>query len=1312
MVVPGHQPPGTYNKKDMIIYRPDGTVLTDIEVDDESYHYAEIMGRDDVTLYFSLPQFFDFPVGCYIEYMAKTYTLYSVDKMRMEHRRDYEYTITFESATAEMGNYILTLLSAKPNNVWNWRGTEEGDFKFPFAGSSHEHLQLIASCMTFKTGVTWTVGSYVDSGDKLITYDTMTCLDALKQVATAFETEYSVNDHTINLGKVEFFTNTQEQITISYGKGNGLRPGVEKLIDTSEKAIGKVYIQGGDRNIDPSKYGSPTLHLPLSTYFDPTTSQTIDRYWWYDGHTVSDTQFAGARRFSCPTGRYISLAEDGAPIGEGALDLSEIYPSFIHTTEVAEEESRENHLWNLYTSEFTAGESTTTSINYGDCLIENGEQLSIIFQNGYLAGRQFGVEWATKEDPENEGQTIAYMKIVASQQDGIDMPNFVEGFYPRSGDQFIVFNCFLPDSFIDKAEMDMLKQALSYLWERMSPRFSIKGEVDPIWSASRWLNIGGHFKPGAYFRFVDPTWENEGVSIRISNVKTFINKPHQPIVEMMSGISRPGVSTVLQKIQAEAKVIPESYNYSGRSFTKRSFADAKETMEMLIKAGLENFSEAINPITVQTMQLLVGDESLQFLFWTDRTCTVQISNPINFNSTTKQLEYDTCALQHMTLGIKDIKPSSDRSLSEYLRWNMDTTPSAVLDDPDMPYYVYAKCDALNNGTNHLGGSFQIADKDHPIGMYDEVNRDQQTGEITGGYYNFLCGILNAERDGERSYAPLNGFSEVLPGQITTDIIRGSSGTSWWDLVQNQINIGNKLTYSPANGLRLQGALVVNGGGNSSVMGVWRGEYLPGNSYYEGDEVWWEDTSTHLISTYRCKTFTPSGNYPSDTRYWEVIAKGEAGNGIDGIPVDTFWKETTVNGTTPPSGQESDWKTTRPTGSNLRQGEFVWKRTRTLYTNGDIYYTYTSEYYASSGDNGPMLVGRGNYDKNDQGDYDRDRYGQIVHQIYYGTDERRDVVYYGGKWYMAKNVGGSFGGSDWDSSQTPSTPNAYWTSFEGNFSNIATGLLFAGRGYINNLSVQYLDTEHTTSGYITAEKNYLKMVDGNGNDKLSITGDNLEPLSETQGIEQSISSSSVRASGGVASDTHVLLPSNQFNVTNAANSVFLPDLKITVTRNRGDYETVDMHASYLIDGSPVSTVESNGFPAGYDETTIVFYLPYTSLSLPVGRHTISLELYAATPESNTLYSIAYEVQTAGSKIRVSYPTEFVQIGANGFRAAFSPSNYFASIKDANTNEVIHTMIQGNNGFRITSSAMQFTFDGGSTWYNAERNNSGYLVLSTS
>lgn len=1282
----------------MIIYRPDNEPFMDIQVDDESYHFAEIMGRDDVTLYFSLPHFVDFPVGCYVKYpepddpesSAPIYTLYSVDKMRMEHRRDYEYTITFESAAAELDSFILTLVQAATSMWGYWRGAREGDFKFPYAASSQEHLRLIADCMSLKTGETWTVGNYVDGGDKLISYDTMTCLDALKQIANTFETEYSVVGHTINLGKVEYFTSVAQQVTISYGKGNGLRPGVEKIVDTSEKTISKVYVQGGDRNIDPSKYGSPTLHLPLSTTQIPDPDhpgQTIliDRYWWYDGHTISATEFEGARRFSCPTGSYIVLAEDDVPISEGALDLSEIYPHYTHYVTDVEEEDAEKNWWNIYSNSFTTGQSIEGHINYDESIIKNDEELSIIFQTGDLAGRQFGVQWATKEDPEHEGETIAYMKIVPSQQDGLDMPSSSTGFVPDVNDTFMVFNCYLPDAYVDTAEMEMLRQALSYLWERMSPRFSIKGEVDPIWSASRWENIGGHFKPGAYFRFVDPTWENEGVSIRISNVKTYINKPHQPIVEMMSGISRPGVSTVIQKIQAEAKVIPESYNYSGRSFTKRSFADAKETMEMLINAGLEGFDAAISPIAVQTMQLIAGSEQLQFMFYTDRTCVTPITNPLTYNASTKQLTSVACALKHMTLEIADIRP--DRENGDYLRWNMAAYESAVLTETGKPYYVYAKCDALNNGTNHLGGEFILSEE--AIGMEDQVYRTG--GVITSGYYHFLCGILNAERGDDRSYAPMNGFSEILPGQITTDVIRGTAGTTFWDLVQNEFRMGNASGTGPLfhwlNGnLRLRGALVVSGDGTTtSRIGCWRGQYLPGNSYYPGDEVLYEyPADSGLISTYRCTSYAPSGYDPTDTRYWEVIAKGEAGNGIDNME-DYYWSVVVADGQHVPTSGGSWVRDTRP---EPVAGYFIWKQTRTTFTNtSDIYYTYTAEYCAkdgtngTNGDNGPMLVGRGNYDKDDQGNYAYDRYGEIIHQIYYGTDERRDVVYYNGRWYMANNVGGSFGGSTWSNSQTPPTSspysNTYWTSFEGNFSNVATGLLFAARAHIDKGYVSELSTTNNNEGYIKALGGTMTMYDTSGIPKLLVTGKNLGAIGG-QGGDVRTSSGSLDANNGVIDATTSTLAT--FDIDSVNNKFTIPDINLNVRKWTTSYEdTLTFSASFRIDGEDVTGVNMIR-PVGSSETTLPgITIPGVTVTLPEGEHTLTMYVRAELP---SLRDVSVNSFTA----TVAYNEQAVEIGANGLRISFSPTIYAEFIKDTSGNDNDYFVFRnGNYGFRISAVA---------------------------
>jgi len=69
-----------------------------------------------------------------------------------------------------------------------------------------------------------------------------------------------------------------------------------------------------------------------------------------------------------------------------------------------------------------------------------------------------------------------------------------------------------------------------------------------------------------------------------------------------------------------------------------------------------------------------------------------------------------------------------------------------------------------------------------------------------GYYHLLVGILNSEYDGERSYVSLYGFSEVLPGRITTDKVVSADGKNFMDFLNNAFRIGNDKTYIDWNAL--------------------------------------------------------------------------------------------------------------------------------------------------------------------------------------------------------------------------------------------------------------------------------------------------------------------------------------------------------------------------------------------------------------------------------------------------------------------------------------------------------------------------------
>ena len=96
-------------------------------------------------------------------------------------------------------------------------------------------------------------------------------------------------------------------------------------------------------------------------------------------------------------------------------------------------------------------------------------------------------------------------------------------------------------------------------------------------------------------------------------------------------------------------------------------------------------------------------------------------------------------------------------------------------------------------------------------LYAKVSKTAKTGtfyiseqaiamEGVAGYYHLLMGVLNSEYDGERSYVPLYGFTEVLPGQVVTNRIATGDGKSFIDFLNNALHLGNDTSYLDWNNI--------------------------------------------------------------------------------------------------------------------------------------------------------------------------------------------------------------------------------------------------------------------------------------------------------------------------------------------------------------------------------------------------------------------------------------------------------------------------------------------------------------------------------
>lgn len=702
----------------------------DVQESDSSYRYRSLMSKPQLVLKFSLSEFVEIPVGAWCEYMGVRYSLGSPENIKKNGTRNIEYTLTLGTAEDNMGLYKM-------------RNPVDKRLKWSMCAKPHELIEAIVWNLNQRDGAgVWKVGECLDAAEQTVEFNHTYVDAALQDVANKFETEWEINDCTISLHKVEYFKN--DPLPLAYGKGNGFEPGVGRTTQSDELPIKRLYVQGGDRNIDRSKYGSAELLLPKL--------QTLE----YEGRTYqSDAEGYSIER--------IDKVSDA--VKEDSLDCSEIYPSREGTVSAVECINAGKNFYDIIDNSIPA------ELNFNDYVIE-GETATIIFLKGMLAGddKQFEFKYNHSE---------RRFELVPQEIDGVTMPN--ETFKPAVGDTYAIFGIMLPDSYIcnnaDKtgASWEMFREAARKLYENEDPKFTFTGKLQGLWAKKNWLRVGGRLKVGGYVLFTDEQFVPDGISIRITGIKEFLTSPYAPVLEISNSVSGKSVSSQLREI-GQNEVATDNSIRNAISYTKRRFRDVKETMEMLEDSMLDNFTNSINPLAVQTMMMLVGDESLQFQFVKSKSDLTVVSDGVTYDNEAKQLHVPHGFIQHMTLGIDTI--SSSHANSEYMRWEMTEYLSPYLDNGEKKYYLYAK---VNRTDPRVKGDFLLSDR--AIKMTD-----------VAGYYHLLIGILNSEYDGERSYVSLYGFSEVLPGQILTNRIATSDGKSFIDFLNNTLHLGNDSSY--------------------------------------------------------------------------------------------------------------------------------------------------------------------------------------------------------------------------------------------------------------------------------------------------------------------------------------------------------------------------------------------------------------------------------------------------------------------------------------------------------------------------------------
>lgn len=709
----------------MEIFDKTGRLVLDVKPDDNSYRLRSVMANNSVTLQFVSTKIEKIPIGSYIDYMGERYTLYKPVKVTKNGKRYYSYTANFAGVVELLKKYMYKFLSSIPYEL-----------KFTLTAKPIVFLQLLVDNLNMHESG-WSVGSCVDMTEIVLSFNHNSCYDVLNTLADKCKTEWSFEGKKVSLCKLEKFKD--DPLILTYGLGNGLKPGIQKQPAKDVLPPTVLYVQGGDRNISFSKYGSKYLKLPIS----------------------QELTYNGRKYVTDKDGMFITRADRPlTDVVESSYDGSEYYPKRIGTVSKVETSVVEGQtVYDIIDS------SIPTSLDFELCLMD-AETMTIVFQTGALTGKEFDVKYV---------HTDRRFKIISQNSDDMILPGTAP-FIPAVGDTYAVFHINLPDDYIcnnstqSGASWDMFREAARVLYESEDIEYSFKGSLDGLLTKENWLAMGGKIIPGGYVQFTDEDIQEDPVLIRITSVKEYLSRPYSPEIELSNKTIAPSIGSELDRID-QNEVKNEDRHNGSIEYTKRRFRDAKETQEMLEKA-FDNFSEGINPIWVQTMSLLVGEESLQFRFVNSKTTPIVIEPNFVYKQSTKVFTAPKSILQHMTLGIKDIK--AEHKANEYKYWDISALTSPSLSEFGA-LYLYARCS--KTGTS---GTFKLSETAYKMDPGD-------------GYYYFLVGTLGTESDGARSFATVYGFTEVLPGRITCDRLISTDGQTYFNLALGEI--GGRIKFA-------------------------------------------------------------------------------------------------------------------------------------------------------------------------------------------------------------------------------------------------------------------------------------------------------------------------------------------------------------------------------------------------------------------------------------------------------------------------------------------------------------------------------------
>ncbi|MBC7126491.1 MAG: hypothetical protein H5T24_12725, partial [Bacteroidales bacterium] len=350
----------------------------------------------------------------------------------------------------------------------------------------------------------------------------------------------------------------------------------------------------------------------------------------------------------------------------------------------------------------------------------------------------------------NHGTKTFKLKYYKDER-GYQFPSSDAAFQLNVGDEYVLIDLVMPQSYIDAAELELQAKANELLASGKTPKAKYSCQIDPIYAKQSDMSL----RPGDYIPIQD---DELGIDrdFRVLSVKRNIIEPYRVSIELGDEVEVSLATYLVEQSASHEKIIALNMLNDPVKY-RNSWRTALELQQMVFDQDGYFDTGNIRPLSINTNMLSVGSKSGQFVL-----------NGIVF-----QPGYNGVANRIVsTLGTL-----SHYAIEDSIRtWTVASYDYLIPDNEAR--YIYIRCEVNGSGASvrYLSAQLKV--------------------DAEAGYYHFLVGVLHSVQDGYRKISLTYGSTTINGKEIKTGRITSQDGQTYFDLDAGEIR--GKIVFRSGN----------------------------------------------------------------------------------------------------------------------------------------------------------------------------------------------------------------------------------------------------------------------------------------------------------------------------------------------------------------------------------------------------------------------------------------------------------------------------------------------------------------------------------